>query len=256
MSTWVMGILVVGGGTLLAVAGLLLVRRLVPLEVLRENNEVCGFKLAVLAVAYGVVLAFVVVSQWESFQDTKITVASEANDLAGLFRLAEGLPEPARHRVQGLLNAYGRVVVEEEWEAMGRGKDSPRAWSRLDPLWQAIRDVDPRTGREARIYQEMLRHMSSLTDERRLRLLASRDGVHPLMWLILIAGAVILVLFTYFFGLKSVWAQVGMTALMTATLALNLFLIAAIDYPFTGNLRIEPEAFRQVLERNMGPEAR
>jgi hypothetical protein len=256
MSIWLVGILVVGGGTLLAVAGLLLVRRLVPLAVLRENNEVCGFMLAVLAVAYGVVLAFVVISQWESFQEAKITVASEANDLAGMFRLAQGLSEPARHRIQGLLNAYGRVVVDEEWEEMGRGRESRRAWDRLDRLWQAVRDVDPRTARETPIYHELLRHLDSLNDQRRLRLLASRDGVHPLMWLVLITGAVILVLFTYFFGLRSIRAQVGMTALMTATITLNLFLINAIDYPFTGDLRIEPEAFRQVLERTMGTEAR
>jgi hypothetical protein len=256
MSVWLMGILVVGGGILLAVAGLLLVRRLVPLDVLRENNEVCGFMLAVLAVTYGVVLAFVVVSQWESFQDTKITVASEANDLAGMFRLAEGLSEPARHRVQGLLKDYGRVVVDEEWEEMGRGRDSRRAWERLDRLWEAARDMDPRTARETHIYQEMLRHISSLNDERRLRLLASRDGVHPLMWLVLITGAVIMVLFTYFFGLRSIRAQVGMTALMTATITLNLFLINAIDYPFSGGLRIEPEAFRQVLEKTMATETR
>jgi hypothetical protein len=256
MSVWLMGILVVGGSTLLAVAGLLLVRRLVPLAVLRENNEVCGFMLAVLAVAYGVVLAFVVISQWDDFQGAKLTVETEANHLAAIFRLAQGLPEPARHHVQGLLRTYAQVVVEEEWPAMDQGKESRHAWDLLDRLWQAIRDVSPSTVRENPFYPELLRHMDGLNDQRRLRLLASRDGLHPLVWIVLIVGAAILVLFTYFFGLRSIRAQVAMTAMMTLTITINLFLINAIDYPFTGDLRVEPEAFRFVLERTMGTEAR
>jgi len=256
MSVWLMGILIVGGGTLLAVVGLLLVRRLVPLNVLRENNEVCGFMLAVLAIAYGVILAFVVISQWDDFQGAKITVQTEANHLAGMFRLAEGLPEPAGHRVQELLRTYAQVVVEEEWPAMDQGKESRHAWDLLDRLWQAVRDASPRVTRENPLYDELLRHLDGLNDQRRLRLLASRDGLHPLMWVVLVTGAVILVLFTYFFGLRSIRAQVAMTAMMTLTITINLFLINAIDYPFTGDLRVEPEAFRFVLERTMGTEAR
>jgi hypothetical protein len=48
---------------------------------------------------------------------------------------------------------------------------------------------------------------------------------------------------------NSVRAQALMTAGMAGILALNIFVIAAIDYPFRGVVRVKPEAFQLVLER-------
>ena len=36
---------------------------------------------------------------------------------------------------------------------------------------------------------------------------------------------------------------------MTFVIALVLFTIAALDYPFKGDIRIDPDAFEQVLGR-------
>ena len=51
--------------TALAMAVSLLVRRYVGLEKLRTNNEVAGFKFAVIGVLYAVLLGFAVVIAWE-----------------------------------------------------------------------------------------------------------------------------------------------------------------------------------------------
>jgi hypothetical protein len=40
-----------------------------------------------------------------------------------------------------------------------------------------------------------------------------------------------------------------MVAALAVVLALSLFTIAALDYPFRGDVSIHPDAFEQVLER-------
>ena len=65
MSTMILGILVVSLALSIAVAGLLLVRRLSALPLREEHNDVAGFIYAALAVAYAVVLGFVLISVWE-----------------------------------------------------------------------------------------------------------------------------------------------------------------------------------------------
>jgi hypothetical protein len=77
----VYGILVVCGASLAAVAGLMLVQRLVPATTRKEHNDVAGFIYAALGVIYAVLLALVVIAVWEEFGRARIMVESEANAL-------------------------------------------------------------------------------------------------------------------------------------------------------------------------------
>ena len=83
----------------------------------------------------------------------------------------------------------------------------------------------------------------------RLRLLASHEAVPSLLWAVLWGGAMITVGFTYLFGVQNSRVQTLMVAGLAATLALNFFVIAAIESPFRGIMRVKPEAFHLALER-------
>ena len=126
MATALYVILTVFLPVLAAVAGLALVQRLVPPERRKEQNDFAGFIFAVLGVAYAVLLAFVVIAVWQDYETAKTNVDSEAHELAGVYFLASRLPEPDRTRIQDLVRTYVRVVVEQEWPMMERGKTSAR----------------------------------------------------------------------------------------------------------------------------------
>ena len=82
-------ILIVGGIPLLAVAGALLVRRWVTVEVLERHNDVAGFIYAVIGVLYAVLLGFTAIIVWERFDQAQANVEREANELGDLFRQAK-----------------------------------------------------------------------------------------------------------------------------------------------------------------------
>ena len=67
-----------GGGS---IAGLCLVRWLVPLDRLQKNHEVAGVTFGVLGAFYGLVLAFVIVAAWERFNDANAYALTEASAL-------------------------------------------------------------------------------------------------------------------------------------------------------------------------------
>ena len=206
MSTFIGSMVIVGGSVLLSLAGVILVRRWVPLPVLEAQNDVAGFIIAVLGVAYAVLLAFVIFVVWSQFEDTKAVVAREANAVNDAYRLGQGLPEPSRRQITDLTRGYARVVVGEEWETTGHGSaslDSPRAWKLLDQLWEAVRKTTPRTAAEQALYTQLLAEMHDISSERKLRLLAAREGIPSLMWVVLVIGAMVTVAFTYFFGVRS-----------------------------------------------------
>lgn len=61
-----------------------IVRRQVSLERLSTNNEVAGFKFAVIGGLYAVFLAFAMILVWEKFNDAEKDVAQEAGAAAAI----------------------------------------------------------------------------------------------------------------------------------------------------------------------------
>src|SRR5215213_8293926 len=96
------GLLLLCVAMALAVGGLILTQRLVPVSVRRQHNDVAGFIYAVLGVTYAVLLGLMVVAVWEDWQAAQETATQEANELAAVFWLAHGLPEPEGRHIQGL----------------------------------------------------------------------------------------------------------------------------------------------------------
>jgi hypothetical protein len=242
-------LLVVVLPVLLAVGGLLLVQRLVPPPLRREHNNVTGFIYAVVGVIYAVLLAFVVIVVWQQLEATRTAAEDEANELAGIYFLANSFSDPERSRVQDFAQSYGRTVVEEEWPLMAQGKASPRAWALLTELRFAVQAMDPHTDAQQVLYDQGLTRIHELSDARRVRVLDAKEGIPPVLWAALVAGGVITVSFTYLFGLNSNWAHALMVASLALIVAVMLFTIVSLDYPFAGAAQIPPDAFETVLHQ-------
>jgi Protein of unknown function (DUF4239) len=232
---------------LVAVAGLVVVQRLVPPDRREEQNDVAGFIFAVLGVAYAVLLAFVVIAVWEDYKTAQTNLESEAHELAGIYFIASRLPEPERTRLQDLARRYGRVVVEEEWPMMEQGQTSPRADSLLRQLRLELLQFNPSTEGEQVLYEQGLTNLHNAIDARRSRLLEVREGIPNLLWVVLVLGGVITVSFTYLFGLKSNLAHALMVAALTLLICAILFTIGEFNNPFSGVVEVRPEAFREAL---------
>jgi hypothetical protein len=60
---------------------------------------------------------------------------------------------------------------------------------------------------------------------------------------------VIVVGFTYLFGLDNTLVHTFMVGALAAVIALSLFTVGTLDYPFGWGVRVGPEAFELALER-------
>ena len=65
------GLLVVSISVLVAVAGLVLVQRLVPPTTRKRHNDVAGFIYAVVGVSYAVLMGLVIIAVWEIFAEAR-----------------------------------------------------------------------------------------------------------------------------------------------------------------------------------------
>ena len=249
MSATLFGVLIVILAVLLAVGGLALVEHLVPWQVRQRHNDVAGFIYAVLGVVYAVLLGFVTIAVWEDFEMARITTDSEANELAELFWLAREFPEPEGEQLQELTRSYAKVVIDEEWPLMAQGRASPRAWELTDEMRSTVSEFEPNSDAEQVLYDQGITLVHDLVDQRRLRLFEAGGGIPHVLWLVLVVGGMIVVGFTYLFGLENTRSHRLMIASLAAIIALVIVTIYALDHPYAGVTRVQPDAFELVLER-------
>jgi hypothetical protein len=251
--TIVFGLLVVIGACLAAVAGLEVVQRLVPSEKRQQHNDVAGFLYAVVGVVYAVLLALLVIAVWEQYQRAREAVESEASAVADIAWIAHQLPETERYQLQELARSYAEEVVDKEWPLMEEGSEgergTPEGWDLIDDIRTTLQGFEPQTEAEQGLYGEGLAQIDRLGDDRRMRLVAAEEGMPGILWAVLVFGGVVAVGFTYLFGLQNTWAHRLMVMSLTAVIALVLFTIGVMEYPFSGGASLEPGAFELILER-------
>jgi hypothetical protein len=248
VSATLYGVLIVILAILLAVGGLALVEYLAPWQLRQRHNDVAGFIYAVLGVVYAVLLGFTTIVVWEDFEEARETTESEANELAEIFWLARELPEPEGDHLQELTRSYAEVVIDEEWPLMAQGRASPRAWALVNEMRQTAFNFEPNTDAEQVLYDDALTIIHDLEDERNLRLLEAGGGIPGILWGVLVVGGIIVVGFTYLFGLENTRSHRLMIASLAAIIALAIFTIYALDRPFAGITRVQSDPFELVLE--------
>jgi hypothetical protein len=246
LPTLTSGILIVGGFVLLALFIGYLVAKFTSIEVRTAHNDRAGFILAVIGVIYAVLLAFVAIGVWERFQQAETRSYDEAGALATVYRDAGSFP--GKGRLRGALHDYVLSVIGDEWPRMHRGDHSDISNPILETADRDVRALPVSSMRLANIQAQMLSAMDTALLDRQTRLTVDSSGVNEIMWIVLIAGAVVTVAFTYLFGFDKTLMQELMIGGLSFLIGLVLFLIMAMDFPFRGSIAVQPEAFRALVE--------
>ena len=245
---WLSALLVVGLTTFLAMLGPAIVRRYVPLERLKTNNEVAGFQFAAVAVLYAVLLAFSVIVVWERFSDAETNVAKEASAAATIYRLSQGMSEEQGVALRSALTNYLKVTISDDWPAMERGHGSRSAQQAMDVIYkQLLTSGDRGDPRTAALVSHVLHQLDTITEMRRTRLAAAEGLVPGVIWPVLLGGAIVMIAYTFFFGAESLRAQVLMTGMLAAIIFAGLLTAIVIDRPFVGVVKVHPDPIAEAI---------
>ncbi|MHB8086222.1 MAG: bestrophin-like domain [Dehalococcoidia bacterium] len=245
--TWIIGIVMVAIAIGISVGGVLLVHHFVKVNTLKSHHDIAGPIFATIGVVYAVMLSYVLIIVWQNFDKTNNNVAQEANLYADIYRDSNGLSEPFRSQFMAANSRYIDAVINDEWKLMALGQRSLEVQKDSDEVWKLAGSFEPKSEGEKIFFAEILTRMNDAGELRRQRLLDAQTGIHPMLWLILLFGGMITVIFSFFFGSENVKAQLIMTTLMAVLIVLILFTILIMDYPFSGDMAVSPDAFKQVL---------
>jgi hypothetical protein len=226
-----------------------LLQRYVPHPLRERHNDVAGFVYAVLGVLFTVMLAFVVVDEWESLETAKANVTTEANELGALYWNARAMPADVGRGLEATTKQYADTVINQEWPMMTDGESSPTATNLVYTMRDEINALPTNTPRAEELFAQSLEHVNNLESARRQRLDDSAEQLPGLLWVVLLVGSVLTVGYTFLFGLSNIWAHILIAAPLAVLVVLVLVVIDQLNHPFGGMVPIDPDAFRIFLDR-------
>lgn len=233
--------------TAFALAGLYVVRKKYPTEVLKDNHEVAAIIFNAFGLFYGVMVAFVVFVTWSGYSDATKNLQMEANEVDDIFHSANAFPDPANKAIKQGLKEYVTTVSNDELKRMENGEITLHSSGALPKLMSIFYQMDEKSIPNRALYSETLKRLNDLAEYRRLRIFANNDTVPPAIWLVLLVGGLFTVSYTFLFGMKNLRAQYLITTTLTVTITLILFLIWVLDHPFTGASKVSAEPLQEVM---------
>lgn len=242
LPVYVGGPLFIGVFVGIAVAGSLVAHKFFPKGVLEDHNDIAGFMFAVVGVVYAVLLAFLAIAVWERFDAAETRVHNEANQLVVAYRRVDAFPD-RRAQLREKITRYVDLLISDEWPAMNTGHSSEKANALVENIAYEARHLNATTRTQQVLLTSITDGLQATMMDRNDRLLLSNRGLNTFLWTILFLGAAAVILFSYLFAFKSKGAQAAMIGLLAFSLALVLYLIAVVDYPFRGDVRIGPAPF-------------
>jgi hypothetical protein len=247
MSNWFLGALVVSVFTGLSLAGLSLTRPWVGSLDSHHNDMVASFA-ASAGVLYAVLLAMIAVASWNNYTTTDAYVSQEADLVHSLFRDIEGYPRPERDQLRALLREYVDNVIHTEWPALQRGLTDRRAALVVDDIFAGWLRFEPKTEAQKLIVGETLSQLNALQAVRRNRISTGITGLDPILWLVVLVGAVLSLGICYLFWMPNKRLHQLMIGILGVMIGMVVYLILALDHPLWGELSIQPTAFQAVAD--------
>jgi hypothetical protein len=204
----------------------------------------------VLATGLSILLGFVIVLAFQSYDTSRSGAETEALIVAQQFETAQFLPPRIARRLGGELVCYGRYVVHRVWPRMESGAqaDALNPWSVA--MFRALKSANPRTVPEQTAYAKWFDQTSDREAARNDRIHGAAGIIPWPLWLVLFFSASAIFVFMLFFADSGEHAIVQgvMIGSVVAVITASLLLLGFLNNPFqkgTGGLR--PTAMERTL---------
>jgi hypothetical protein len=250
LPVWLFGLATVAVFVTLSVGGLLLSHDYIKkkFNTSESMNEAVSGYFGGITSLYGLLLGLVIVASWQYYDNASGLVSREEAAIGALYVDVNSYAEPQRTQMREIIKSYVNYIINDEWPAQAHGELLYGGRKFLLDLQQSLLDVDLGDSRKQLIMAEAMQAYNKLIEAHRMRLDAIDDGLPVVLWVIVISGAALSVLVSYFYHFTHFRSHLLMTTALATLAGLMVFLAASVDNPFRGAVSVSPDAYYRLLE--------
>jgi hypothetical protein len=238
----------VGGLVVYAIVGTLVGRRVMRRHVAESHNDVLAPIFLTAGVIYAVLLGFMVIAAWQSYDMARSNTAEEASLLAPLYRQTLEMAPLQGDEMRALIRDYAKQVTAGWTGFQASGQGSAEARMTIDRILTVFRGVTPTTKVGEITATQFSQTLSQLLLDRDTRMIHASESLSWIMWVAAIGGGLITIGMSFVLFMEREFPHVVMTSVLAALIGILLFIMAVLDHPFVGPVSIGPEPFAASLK--------
>lgn len=220
-----------------------------------------GIIFSALVAIYSLILAFVVIIVWQQYQSAGDRIETETSSLFNVYRSTFAFKDDsnvvAAKLVRSRIDSYYISVINNEWPLLESGaldeqyylnnNSNPDSVTRNinRRIWHAVFQLNPVNEGEKVWYNATIKNMYQFAEARHFRLANKDYHIPKVMWWMLVAGAVLVVIFSMFLESKNDWYHGFKVLTISVMIIFSLLLVNMLNHPFNGILRLSPEPFNK-----------
>lgn len=226
-------------------------RYLIGKNVHSTNNEITGYIFSVVAGFYALLLSFIVFQALGNYNNVMEDVDIEGSTAKSIYRQLRHYPDSAEVILlkNEFLN-YVNLVITEEYPNMEFDIQSKSTITSFERVFEMIENLnhskDDIHVKAPTLFQSII----DLSKYRSLRVLANEAEIPWVMWVVLLIGGLMITILAAFLHAGRPRFQLVLNGFMGAFIGLIFFLIILLDHPFKGSLKVDPTAYKTILELN------
>jgi HAMP domain-containing protein len=216
-------------------------------EPLRErSNLVNGSQLMILGTVYAVLLGFMLSDAWITYQRTHDDVRSEAAATLTIYRSSSLLPSSCAVPMKNAAVEYVKTAITVEWPSMEEHQADFQGSATLARMWTIVDHCSEDETWSETARANIIRSLETLQACREARMEDYSGHLPPLLWGVLLFGAIIVVTASCLLGNESKYIHILHVVSLTVLITVSLLAISDLDRPFDGGTRVDATAFRAV----------
>ncbi len=215
------------------------------------HNDVCVPIFLNAGVLFAVLLGFMVVAEWESYDTAKGTAATEAAALVPLYRSTEALPKEPGDKMRELARDYVEQVIKDEWpKQASTGESSSAARRAVGGFYRAFGDgtINAEIKHDYPfICTELMTSINEVTNDRNKRSIEASESVPTVMWAAIMGGALVIIGMSFIIYMERPVPHMIMAGGLAALIGLLLYACLLLAHPFRGLIAVSPESFEKTV---------
>ncbi len=221
-----------------------ILRRRMKTDPLDGSRDSAGILFGAISLIYSLVLAFVIVAVWEDYEELNTTVMHESIKLQNVCRKAKELPGPMFSMIRDSVHTYAAIEVQREWHSFsGMSADNPVMLHVQQDLLKF--DSLPEAGKK--IVEDISSDIDDVIELRTERTGNVHSHVPFLVWVVLITGSIVVIVFSYFFFMPA-RLQYLFTSMLAGLITMCIFVLFMLDNPLCGTTAVSDRPFVELAK--------
>jgi Protein of unknown function (DUF4239) len=202
-----------------------------------------------LAAIYAVLVAFIIVTQYNQLRAANEQVAAKAAALTAMSENSRVFPEAEGRVLRGTVDDYVRSVVDTSFPALARtSKPELISDQKLEQMFRALIAIEPASPAQSAAFSQTLDRLDEVAETKaRIVNSAGETIPWPLVLLLALMGITLLVVSSVL-DTRHRRSHLLILSALALLVSLTLALVVSLNYPFDGILPINDAPLRRFLE--------